>query len=156
MVRPAVHRWRQPPMYVWSGYTYFSLCLLFTLTTWPCIYIRRGTVRRIKNIFTNGGPNIPMGYRGDVGLVGAPTPIRLVTLNCYAPTTSSMGGVWSLLCSIGQVSSYVWSLWITLGPYPLYYIYEYHAGVRVARLAPRAKDFALKIEKIGRKGYKMR
>ena len=36
-----------------------------------------------KNIFTNGGPNIPMGYRGDVGLVGAPTPIRLVTLNYF-------------------------------------------------------------------------
>jgi len=38
-----------------------------------------------KNIFT-GDPNIPMGYRGDVGLVGAPTPIRLVTLeNLYGP-----------------------------------------------------------------------
>jgi len=36
-----------------------------------------------KNIFTNGGPNIPMGYRGDVGLVGAPTPIRLVTLKNF-------------------------------------------------------------------------
>ena len=39
-----------------------------------------------KNIYTSGGPNIPMGYRGDVGLVGAPTPIRLVTLKyLYGP-----------------------------------------------------------------------
>ena len=30
-----------------------------------------------------GGPNIPMGYRGDVGLIGAPTPIRLVTLKNF-------------------------------------------------------------------------
>jgi len=37
-----------------------------------------------KNICTSGNPNIPMGYRGDVGLVGAPTPIRLATLkNLY-------------------------------------------------------------------------
>ena len=56
-----------------------------------------------KNIFTNGGPNIPMGYRGDVGLVGAPTPIRLVTL----------GNFYSLpegVISNKVLSPYVWIL----------------------------------------------
>ena len=47
-----------------------------------------------ENIFTNqmGGPNIPVGYRGDVGLVGAPTPIRLVILEKFYDLPVIPGG----------------------------------------------------------------
>jgi len=51
-----------------------------TFHTYPV----RGPVRPIKTYLQYGGPNIPIGYGGDVGLVGAPTPIRLATLeNSY-------------------------------------------------------------------------
>jgi len=86
-------------MYVGGGKVrHFPLSTLYpyymTLHLYP-----EGDGALNKNIFT-GGPNIPMGNRGDVGLVGAPTPLRLVTLgNFYGlpgPPQTSTGGKYNI------------------------------------------------------------